>query len=403
MTRALIIGGGIAGPVAAMALQRAGIESTIYEGRAPEERAGGAFLTVAVNGLDALGAVDAHGDVLRCGFPSRAIELRSGSGKLLGEVAMGGVLADGTATHTIKRADLYRSLLGQARDRSIPVEHGKRLRDAAVAGPGSGVIARFEDGTEAHGDLLIGADGIYSRTRRLIDSKAPLPRYTGLGNIGGFSPAGTVTGEPGKYVMIFGKRAFFGYVLSRSGEVWWFANPPSRTELSRAELGAINAEQWKERMIALFGGDAGPAVDIIRATTELALATNQYDMPRVPSWWRGPMIVIGDAAHAASPTSGQGASLAIEDAVMLARCLRDLPDTASAFAAYERARRPRVERIVAWATRMNRNKMPGRMGRAIRDLVLPLILGRQGSAESQRWIFDHHIEWDARVALDQAA
>jgi FAD-dependent urate hydroxylase len=114
----------------------------------------------------------------------------------------------------------------------------------------------------------------------------------------------------------------------------------------------------------------------------------------VPHWWRGPMVLIGDAAHAASPSSGQGASLAMEDAVILARCLRDAPDSARAFAAYERARRARVERIVSWAARMNRNKAPGAIGRALRDLVLPLILKRQGSADAQRWIFEHHIDWE---------
>jgi FAD-dependent urate hydroxylase len=402
MTKALIIGGGIAGPVTAMALQRAGIESTMYEGRAPEETAGGAFLTVAVNGLDALRAIDAHARVLESGFTSRTIELRSGSGKLLGEFPTGGVLPDGTATHTIRRADLYHALLGQAVDRGIPIEHGRRLRHAAPL-PGGGVVARFEDGSEARGDLLIGADGIFSRTRRIIDAGAPAPRYTGLGNVGGFAPPGTVSGEPGRYVMTFGRRAFFGYVPSSAGEVWWFANPPSRNELSRDELAATGQEQWKERLIELFAEDAGPAVQIMRATTDWALGTNQYDMPRVPSWSRGPMIVIGDAAHAASPTSGQGASLAMEDAVLLARCLRDLPDIGCAFAAYEQLRRPRVERIVARAARMNSNKAPGRMGRAVRDLVLPLVLRFQGGADAQRWIFEHHIEWDTKVRLDQAA
>jgi 2-polyprenyl-6-methoxyphenol hydroxylase-like FAD-dependent oxidoreductase len=400
MTKALIIGGGIAGPVTAMALQRAGIDSMIYESRSPGETAGGAFLTVAVNGLDALRAIDAHRGVLAAGFPPRTIELRSGNGKRLGEVPLGGELPDGTATHTMKRADLYQALLAEAWDRGIPIEYAKRLRKASPT-PAGGVVAWFEDGTQAAGDLLIGADGIYSRTRRIIAPATPDPRYTGLGNIGGFCRQPTFTGEQGKYVMVFGRRAFFGYVLSASGEAWWFANPPS-PELTRAELASLS-EQWKERLIALFAGDAGPAVDIIRSTEGLLIGTNQYDMPRVPRWWRGPMIAIGDAAHAASPASGQGASLAMEDAVTLAQCLRDLPDTRSAFVAYEQMRRPRVERIVAWAARMNSNKAPGPMGRAVRDLVLPLILKRQGSADSQRWIFDHHVEWDVRVPFGRAA
>lgn len=401
MTKALIIGGGIAGPVTAMALQRAGIDSIICEARAPEESVGGAFLTVAVNGLDALRAIDAHNGVLAVGFPSNTIELRSGTGKRLGEVPLGGELPDGTTSLSMRRADLYQALLGEAWDRGIPIEHGKRLLDATVT-PGGGVLARFEDGTEAAADLLIGADGIYSRTRRIIDPGAPAPRYTGLGNISGFARVPGVTGEPGRYVMVFGKRAFFGYTLSPSGEVWWFANPPS-PELTRAELASFGSEQWKERLMALFAGDAGPAVEIIRATGGLLFGANQYDMPRVTRWWRGPMIVIGDAAHAASPSSGQGASLAMEDAVTLAKCLRDLPDTRSAFVAYEEIRRPRVERIVAWAARMNSSKIPGPMFRAVRDLVLPLILRRQGSADSQRWIFNHRMDWDARVRLGRAA
>ena len=402
MTRAMIIGGGIAGPVAAMALQRVGFDSTIYEARTPDESAGGAFLTVAVNGLDALRAVQSHHRVLEAGFRSRTIELRSGTGKRLGEVPLGGDLSDGNATLTMRRADLYQALLAEAWDRGIPVEHGKRLRNASPT-PAGGVVAWFEDGTRATGDLLIGADGIFSRTRRIIDPSAPAPRYTGLGNIGGFSSRAGVTGEPGKYVMMFGKRAFFGYILDPSGEVWWFANPPRKTELSRGELASLDAERWKQRLLALFADDAGPAVEIIRATTELSLGTNQYDMPRVPLWWRGPMIVIGDAAHAASPSSGQGASLAMEDAVTLAQCLRDMTDTERAFVAFEHMRRPRVERIVDWAARMNSNKIPGRMGRAVRDLVLPMILRWQGSADAQRWIYTHHIEWEARVLLGRAA
>ena len=81
-------------------------------------------------------------------------------------------------------------------------------------------MARFEDGTEAAGDLLIGADGIHSRTRRIIDPTTPEPRYTGLGNVGGFTRNASVDTRRGIYTMVFGKRAFFGYTVSppaRSG------------------------------------------------------------------------------------------------------------------------------------------------------------------------------------------
>jgi 2-polyprenyl-6-methoxyphenol hydroxylase-like FAD-dependent oxidoreductase len=397
--KALIIGGGIAGPVTAMALQRAGIEPIVYEAYGKDAGIdAGAFLTVAVNGLDALRTLDAHEPVLDAGFPTKNIEFFSGTGKRLGEVPIGGTLPDGTVTHTIKRADLYRALRDEATRRGIPFEHNRRLVDAQVT-PDGGVVARFGDATQAMGDLLIGADGIHSRTRRIIDPAAPEPRYTGLGNIGGFSRGASVDTRSGIYVMVWGKRAFFGYTVSPSGEVWWFANPPSARELTRAEL-ATTTEHWKRRLIDLFAEDATPAVEIIRATTGELPGTNQYDMPSVPIWHRGPMVIVGDAAHAASPASGQGASMAIEDAVVLARCLRDMQDTQQAFVAYEQLRRGRVERVVATGARSSSGKAAGPIARVLRDLMLPVILKRvAGNSErSLAWMYNHHIDWDEKVA-----
>jgi FAD-dependent urate hydroxylase len=396
--KALIIGGGIAGPVTAMALQRADIDSVVYE--AYDTSAGldaGAFLTVAVNGLDALRSLGAHEPVLAAGFPTRSIEFFSGTGKHLGEVPIGGTLADGTVTHTIKRADLYRVLHDEAIRRGIRTEHGKRLIDAETTP--DGVVARFEDSTQAEGDLLIGADGIHSRTRRIIDPAAPGPRYTGLGNIGGFTRDASVDTKPGIYVMVWGKRAFFGYTVSPSGEIWWFANPPSARELTRAEL-AATTEQWKQRLIGLFADDVSPVAEIIRATTGELLGTNQHDMPSVPNWREGPMVIVGDAAHATSPASGQGASMAIEDAVVLAKCLRDLPDIQQAFAAYEQLRRQRVERVVAQGARSSSDKAAGPIARVLRDLMLPVVLKRVASSgeRSLAWMYSYHIDWDERMA-----
>ena len=400
MTRkkALIIGGGIAGPVTAMALQRAGIDSVVYE--AYDTSAAfdaGAFLTVAVNGLDALRSLDAHEPVLAAGFPTRSIEFFSGTGKRLGEVPIGGTLADGTVTHTIKRADLYRVLHDEAIRRGIRTEHGKRLIDAETTP--DGVVARFEDSTHAEGDLLIGADGIHSRTRQIIDPAAPGPRYTGLGNIGGFTRDASVDTKPGIYAMVWGKRAFFGYTVSPSGEIWWFANPPSARELTRAELAATTV-QWKQRLIELFADDVSPVAEIIRATTGELLGTNQYDMPSVPTWHEGPMVIVGDAAHATSPASGQGASMAIEDAIVLAKCLRDLPDIQQAFAAYEQLRRERVERVVAQGARSSSGKAAGPVVRVLRDLMLPVVLKRVASSgeRSLAWMYGYHIDWDERMA-----
>jgi len=121
------------------------------------------------------------------------------------------------------------------------------------------------------------------------------------------------------------------------------------------------------------------------------------DIPTVPTWSKGRMVLIGDAANATSPSSGQGASLAIESAVELARCLRDLPHE-QAFAAYEQLRRARVEKIIAQAARTNSDKAAGPIVRVLRDLLMPVAMNRLAKPEKMAWQFDYHVDWDAPVA-----
>src|ERR1700676_4310990 len=151
----------------------------------------------------------------------------------------------------------------------------------------------------------------------------------------------------------------------------------------------------------MFTGDRSPAAKIIAAGELELAADNTYDLPSVPTWYRGPMIIIGDAAHAPSPTSGQGASMALEDAVVLAKCLRDLPRMATkSFAIYERLRRQRVERIVAEGARQSSNKTRGPVGRIVRDFMLPFVFKFLVTEKSLNWIYNHHIDWDVPVVLD---
>jgi 2-polyprenyl-6-methoxyphenol hydroxylase-like FAD-dependent oxidoreductase len=396
--RPLVIGTGVAGTVAALALQKAGFEPTIFE--AYEESAGlahGVYLTVAVNGIDALRAVDAHDIVFAKGFPSPGIVFYAGSGKRLGQLPLGPQLPDGLVTHTIRRADLYGGLADEVRRRGIPIHHGKRLVDAQRRA-GGGVVARFADGSSAEGDVLVGADGVHSATRTIIDPANPRPRYTGLGNTGGFTRAAAVSdfdAPPGEYAMIWGRDCFFGYTVSPTGEVWWFANPPSRAEVSKGELRDLHGDRLRERLLRLLAPDRTPGAAIVRSGTGDIRLTNQYELPTVPTWHNGSMVVIGDAAHAVSPSSGQGASMAAEDAVVLARCLRDAADVPAALGRYESIRRERVERVVAWGASMNNTKKQGLVGRALRDLALPVILRRAArpkAVDNMSWLFTHHLE-----------
>jgi 2-polyprenyl-6-methoxyphenol hydroxylase-like FAD-dependent oxidoreductase len=122
-------------------------------------------------------------------------------------------------------------------------------------------------------------------------------------------------------------------------------------------------------------------------------------MPAVRRWHTGNMIIIGDAAHATAPSSGQGASMALEDAVLLAKCLRDCPDTGTSFDTFEGLRRKRVERIVKEGARSAAGKAAGPVARVIRDAILPLMFRRaaKDGGKSMTWLQGHHIDFDQPI------
>jgi 2-polyprenyl-6-methoxyphenol hydroxylase-like FAD-dependent oxidoreductase len=378
-----------------MALQRAGIEAIVYEAYDRPADYAGSFLNTASNGLDALRTLGVHSRVVAQGFSTPRMVMWSGTGKRLGEVANGVTLADGTTSITIRRGLLHRALRDEALSRGIRIEEGKRLVDAAE--DARGVVAAFDEGTEVTGDFLIGSDGLHSRLRQIIDPKAPRPRYTGLLSMGGCARGSTLMPTPGTFNMIFGKRAFFGYCARSSAETWWFANLAWRKELTRQELSTISPLMWKEQLLGLFADDTGPATEILGATGDELAAYPIYDMPTVPTWHRGRIVLIGDAAHATSPSSGQGASLAIEDAVVLAKCLRDLPQPTEAFAAYVRLRRKRVEKVVQYSARISRSKTAGPISRWFRDLIMPVALKHFASPAAHAWLYQYHVDWNEPV------
>jgi 2-polyprenyl-6-methoxyphenol hydroxylase-like FAD-dependent oxidoreductase len=392
---ALVIGCGVGGAAAAMALQRAGLSPSIYEAYPGPADHAGVFLNLASNGLDALRVLEADVAVYRSGFPTPEMVMWSGSGKRLGSVANGLTLPDGRVSITIARGELHRVLRQEAEARQIPVVFGKRLVE--IDETAGRVVARFADGTEAAGDLLVGADGLHSMVRRYVAPGARGPRYTGLLSLGGVARGLPLRPTPGVFHMIFGRRAFFGYTVRPSGDTYWFANVVRREEPSRAELAMVTATQWRGELLRLCAGDAGPMTAILGGPQDGFGAYPIHDMPTVPTWHHGSVAIIGDAAHATSPSAGQGASLAIEDAVVLGRCVRDLSTPALAFAALGRLRRQRVERIVAYAARIGQTKIPGPIGRRVRDVLMPFALKHFAQPSSHPWVFDYHIDWDARV------
>lgn len=390
---ALVIGGGIAGPVAAMALRQAGVEAAVYEAYDSTADGAGGGMTIAPNGQNALDAIGAGGLVRAIGTPVTAMALRSWTGKPLARFAPPSRLP---SPQFVWRADLHRAVHDEAERRAVPVHHGKRLTSATDTD--AGVTAHFADGTRVSADILVGADGIRSTVRRLIDPAAPRPNYAGLVCFGARMDQSGMPSTDGVMYMCFGKRAFFGYQVFDDSSAVWFVNLPHGLPMTVAEAQAIGAGEWMRTLRTAFADDRTPALEMISRTDtgQLLVTGPMENMPRVPTWTRGRMTLIGDAAHAASSSSGQGASIAIESAVELARCLRDLPYD-QAFAAYERLRRPRVERIIKLGARTNSNKTAGPVGRVLRDLMMPVAM-KLIDPEKTAWQFDHHIDWEAKAA-----
>jgi 2-polyprenyl-6-methoxyphenol hydroxylase-like FAD-dependent oxidoreductase len=394
--KALVVGGGIAGPAAALALAKAGIEPVVLERRPVVDPEAGSWFTIAPNGLNALDEIDALGAAQDRGISTRANVMYGATGRRLGEVSLGRPLENGLVALTMKRSWLAARLAQEAERRGILVRRGAEVSD--VTDGGNRVEATLTDGTILTADLVVGADGVHSRVRQAIDAQAPAARYVGLTNFGGITRNTPIAGdlEPEAWHFIFGSRAFFGAHPTPTGDVVWFVNVPE-PEISCDQRRDTTEEEWARRLLSMVEGDAGPAAELI-GTGRLELAgDNTYDLGHVPTWFRGRMVIIGDAAHAPSPSSGQGASMALEDAVVLAQALRDHADVPAAFAAYQSARRERVERIVAAGARSSSSKIPGPVGRRFQEVMLRFAFRYVITDQRIAWISDHRIRWEDSV------
>ncbi|MFF7213730.1 FAD-dependent oxidoreductase [Streptomyces sp. NPDC008238] len=389
---ALVIGGGIAGPVTAMALRRAGIEATVFEAYGGPADGVGGGMGLAPNGFEAFDAIGV-GDAIRAvSTEMNGMVLRSWNGRKLAEF---GTLPGIDPTRFVIRAELFRTLRDAAKERDVTTVYGKRIVDASE--DADGVTARFEDGGTATADVLIGADGLRSTVRRLIDPSAPEPEFAGTAGFGATVAATGVPPTGGFMQMAFGKRCFFAWQVFADGTGIWFVNLPVSQALSVGEQRERGGAYWLKHLAEVCEGDATPAARMLAATDPetMLFAGSTENMPRSVRWSRGRMVLTGDAAHAPSSSSGQGASLAAESAVELARCLRDLP-LPRALSRYEELRRPRVERIIKDTARTNARKAAGPVGRVVRDALLPAMF-KLAKPEKKAWQFRYPIDFDAPV------
>jgi 2-polyprenyl-6-methoxyphenol hydroxylase-like FAD-dependent oxidoreductase len=389
---ALVIGGGIAGPVAVTALRKAGIDATVYEACPAASNGIGGKLALEANGLAALRIIGADGEVRAVATPiTRSVA--SFARKTLVEMPQLGAVPP---RQVIERGDLHRILHDYAVGGGVAFEYGKRL--VTVEESDTGITGRFADGSSAGADILVGADGVRSTVRLLIDPQAPHAHYTGMLGFGATVDADLGI-EPGLMTFAFGRRAYYLYWAEPDGRVSWGANLPSAQYFTVTEARKISTREWLRTLRETYRDDDPGAVLVDRTTAEtLDIVGALHIMPPVPHWYRGRMVLVGDAVHAPSNSTGQGASLAIESAIELARCLRDLPDATAAFEAYERLRRSRVEKIAARGAKINQTKAPGPLVRRVVPVVLPLMFRLMDVEKTVGVETGYTIDWSEPVA-----
>jgi 2-polyprenyl-6-methoxyphenol hydroxylase-like FAD-dependent oxidoreductase len=396
---ALVIGGGIAGPVAATALGMAGIDATVYEARPADPASAngiGGSLALEPNGLAALSIVGAAGAVRAAASPitHSMMSIASKPGRELpGRNEFPPRLL-------IDRGVLHRILRDRAEQAGMQIHDEKKLM--RVDEHPDGVTAHFADGTSASADVLVGADGVHSTVRRIIDPDAPTARYLNMLGFEGLvdDAPDTASLEPGSMTFAFGKRAYYLYWKRPDGRIGWGANLPSPQYMSLKEARAVPSEDWLHRLRTAYANDV-PGARLAAETTSdsLQVVGALHIMPPVPHWHRDRMVLVGDAVHAPSNSTGQGASLAIESAIQLARCLRDMPEVSSAFDAYERLRRPRVERIAARGARISHAKAPGPIAQRFMRVLLPLMV-KASNAKTIAAEKGYTIDWHSPLTAD---
>ena len=388
--KALIIGAGIAGPVTAMFMKRAGIDAAVYEAW-PYSTGIGGGLQIAPNGMHVLAELGLADELVKRGSVAESFDFCSQAGERLGSINRHMKERFGQPALNLSRATLNESLIDKAWCSNVELHFEKRL--AAIEDRADRPLAaHFADGSSAEGDFLIGADGVHSAVRRHVIPDGPRPFDTGLIGFGGFVPCAALAGHPvGQRVeTTFGQSGFFGYGVCSSdpddGVMWWSTQPSNG--VNAACYRAMTQDGLRQHLRRFHAGWHDPIPAIIDAADDIVV-TDTLDVETLPTWSRKRTLLIGDAAHATSPHAGQGASLALEDAMRLGQLMLDDQELSLTFQHFERDRRPRAEKIVAIARRNGNSKRAfGPTGAWIRDHMLKLLLPVTSKAMDFMYAYD---------------
>jgi len=374
LRKALIIGAGIAGPVAALFLKRAGIDAAVYEAW-PYSTGIGGGLQIAPNGMHVLAELGLADEMIGCGSIAESFDFYSRRGVKLGSINRNMRERFGQPAVNMRRATLNEILIDKAWCAGVELHFEKRLARIEDRAD-QPIIAHFTDGSSAEGDFLIGADGVHSVARQHVVPNGPQPFDTGLVGFGGFVPRSVLDAAAigPRIEATFGQSGFFGYGFCSpaldQGAMWWSTQPSIR--IDAATFRTMDEEALKQHLRDFHAGWHDPIPRIIDAAESV---TDTLDVATLPIWSRGRTVLIGDAAHATSPHAGQGASLALEDALRLTWLLQQGQELRSTFESFEAERRSRAERIVALARRNGARKREFTAASAwIRDRMLKVLI-----------------------------
>ncbi|HEX2910009.1 MAG TPA: FAD-dependent monooxygenase [Chloroflexia bacterium] len=331
--QAIIIGGGIGGLTAAIALQKAGIAVKVYEQAATIKEVG-AGLSLWTNAVKALYKLGLKEDLAKLSIPEVTGGIVTPGGELLSVINSRELEEKfGAPNLLVHRGELLELL----RSKLPPAVIQTRARLTSFEQDSTGVTARFENGQVARGAFLVGADGIHSVVREQLfgTGKKCYSGYTAWRGITSAPPDMKLGGET------WGEGARFGIVPLSGQRVYWFASANRPEGQNDVPAGR------KQELLDLFDGWHTPIAEIINSTPEKAILRNDiYDRPPLEHWTMGRVTLLGDAAHPMTPNLGQGACQAIEDAVVLARLLSKAGNIPETLKAYEAARLKRANHIV---------------------------------------------------------
>jgi 2-polyprenyl-6-methoxyphenol hydroxylase-like FAD-dependent oxidoreductase len=325
-----IIGGGIGGVAAAVALHRAGIQATVYE-RANELREVGAGMMLWPNATRVLKELGLLERVAILSGPSQHFLVRSRTGTILMDIGLGHFDVPALCT---RRSDLLDALIS-----ALPAQRVRLGHDFGYfERQNSSVGIHFSNGISMEHDFLIGADGIRSRVRsQLLGIREPIFRgYTiwrGLARLTGTVSKGSNSETWGR-----GKR--FGILSAGGDRFTWYAT-------ANTDSGHIDSHEGRQReLVQMFAGWHQPVESLIAGTEEGAILKNgAYDLPPLKRWGQGRVMLLGDAAHPCTPNLGLGGCMALEDALVLAKSFSGEATPELALSRYESLRRRRTRHV----------------------------------------------------------